>query len=183
MHNKQSFESLWSRHLEPKAKAHGVRDGDVSKVRTAVKNLLVTAGWADQNGATSFGSIKDFNACLSAATQTIDRVAPPLAAERKLTTVRAGFTPTKSQMLAGSAVALPAATGEWTPVTLESVPEVQVAAVTFSPLLAKLGDKCPRCSGSMQPVALVNDRAALYCNRDRVVLPLPPEQTMRDDAC
>jgi hypothetical protein len=159
-----TFDNFWS-SIEAKAKELGVVDGDLPQVRTAVKNVLVTAGWADVSGGVNFLSDNDKAAALSAATTEIQRLSPTISQSRKLT-FTAGFQPTKNRLSAN------------TTTTLE-MSNVESVSSSFTPHMAKVGDACPRCSGSMQPVGLVNDRSALYCPKDRVVMPLPTGVSLR----
>lgn len=46
----------------------------------------------------------------------------------------------------------------------------------FNPVMAKFDEKCPRCGSAMQAVSLVNAKMAVFCTRDRVVLPVDPMQ-------
>lgn len=158
-----SYEDFWQ-VLEAKAKELGLTDGDLPHVFTAVKNVVVSAGWADQTGAMSFLSESDKEACVQASFAEIERIAPKLEHERKLT-FKSGFSPTKSNLKPGTTTAQISSTG-----TLSSSSLVA---------MGKPGDRCPRCSGSMQPVGLVNDKAALYCPKDRVVLPLAGDASIR----
>lgn len=163
-----TFENFWL-PLEAKAKAVGVKDGDLTAVRASVKNLLVTAGWSDSAGNTSFLSASDQASCLAAAEAEVSRVAPTVAASRKLV-VSSGFHPTKASVSAGISP----------PMTLTEMSSVPtVSASNFRPEMGKAGDRCPRCSATMEPVGLVNDRAALYCAKDRVVTPLPSGTSLR----
>ncbi len=162
-----TFESFWAQNLEPKAKAHGVVDGDLSRIRGAVKNLLISAGWATVEGAMTLSSDKDAANCLTAAAASVDATAPFVAAERKVVRVSAGSTPTKGMLRAS-------ADGD-SVVDFAS----QTTVNPEFPVLASVGDACPRCKGSMEPVALANNKAAVYCNRDRVVLPLPANLEVR----
>lgn len=159
-----TFDNFWS-SIEAKAKELGVVDGDLPQVRTAVKNVLVTAGWADVSGIVNFLSDNDKAAALSAATAEVQRLSPAISQSRKLT-LTAGFQPTKNSLSAN------------TTTTLE-MSNVESVSSSFTPQMAKVGDACPRCSGSMQPVGLVNDRSALYCPKDRVVMPLPTGVSLR----
>jgi hypothetical protein len=161
-----TFDNFWS-SIEAKARELGAVDGDLPQIRIAVKNVLVTAGWADVSGIVNFLSETDKASALSAATAEVQRLSPALTQARKLT-FTAGFQPTKGS-LSASASASP---------VLE-MSNVESVSSSFSPQMAKVGDACPRCSGSMQPVGLVNDRSALYCPKDRVVMPLPTGVSLR----
>lgn len=159
-----TFDNFWT-SIEAKAKELGVVDGDLPQVRTAVKNVLVTAGWADISGAVNFLSDKDKAAAVSAATAEVQRLSPTIAQSRKLT-FNSGFQPTKNSLSANTTTSL-------------EMSNVQSVSSNFAPQMAKVGDACPRCSGSMQPVGLVNERSALYCPKDRVVMPLPAGVSLR----
>lgn len=170
---KTTFAALWDK-LEPKAKAAGVLDGDLGEVRSSVKNVLISGGWTDAHGVVTFLSDRDQVTALTAAVETIKNVAPVLADQRQAVRASVGFTPTKAQVLSGSATS--PVTAAPTPVALSSIQNPAAAPTSaFAPVMAKIGDKCPRCSGAMEPVALANDRAGIICMRDRVVLPLPPD--------
>ncbi len=162
---KTTFETIWEKSLETVARQNGAVDGDLHRVRTAAKNLLVAAGWAQPSGDCSFVSDADLQACVSAAVPAVTRAAKQAESERRLAPPTPGLSPTKRQIMAG------AETVELT--------SAQLTASAFSPQMAQVGDRCPRCSGSMEPVGLVNERAGLYCVRDRVVLPLASEQAVR----
>ena len=170
-----SFESVWSTSLEPKARALGAIDGDLDRVRAAAKSLMITAGWTNNTGDCSFVNEGDLSNCLSATVQLVENTTKSVVAQRRVVTAKAGFGPTKAQVVAGSARALVSASAPTVELT-----STQVAASNFAPAMARVGDRCPRCSGSMEPVGLVNERAGLYCPRDRVVLPLPADQSVRD---
>ena len=157
-----TFENFWQ-DLERKAKDQGVGDGDLSQVRRAVKNVLIAAGWADAAGNVEFLSEADKTACKAAADAEVARVVPAMAQARTLN-FTAGFHPTKNALQASTATEMTA---------------VSPVSAAFNPVLAKVGDKCPRCEGSMQAVGLVNERAALYCPKDRVVMPLPSGVSLR----
>lgn len=160
-----NFESFWQ-SLEPKAKGTGMSDGDLAHARSSVKNVLVAAGWSDSSGRIEFLSSADQAACENAALAEVQRIAPSLVQSRKLVFTD-GFHPTRHSL---SAQTQPqAALAEMTP----------VVSSNFHPTLAKVGDNCPRCSGAMQAVGLVNDRSALYCPKDRVVMPLPSGVSLR----
>lgn len=154
-----TFDSFWQ-SLEGTAKDLGVTDGDLPQLRTSVKSVLVAAGWADPSGKTEFLSASDEKACRAAAETEVSRLAPALAQARQLV-FTSGFHPTKNSLSAASA-----------PVVTEMT-SAQTVTSSFQPQMAKVGDSCPRCSGPMQAVGLVNDRSALYCPKDRVVEPLP----------
>ncbi len=164
-----SFDQLWTSDLEAKAKALGALDGDLPRVRATVKNALISADWASNDGSLRFSSDNDQNNALKAAVEAMTSASQRAAAERKVTVKHAGVAPTRSQVLLASASA--------PPTTFSSVSPVRTGA--FSPESAKAGDKCPRCNSMMEPVGLVNERAALYCSRDRVVLPLSAESSVR----
>ena len=166
-----TFDSLWKQGLEGDAKNLGVIDGDLPQVRNRVKNLFVSAGWTKPDGTTEFVSNQDCANALQAARTELNKVAPLVAAQRKVAAIRAstaGATPTKSGVLSASVAGSAPATQQ---VTLQST-GAEVAAASFAPNMGKVGDKCPRCYGHMEPVKLANNRAAIYCTRDRVVTPL-----------
>lgn len=163
-----TFDNFWQ-PIEAKAKALGVSDGDLPHVRSSVKNVLIASGWADPAGAVNFLSDTDKGACLAAAEAEVARLAPAMNQSRKLT-FSAGFQPTKHNLSASTTTA---------PGAFTEMANVQTVSSNFSPTMAKVGDACPRCSGAMQPVGLVNDRAALYCPKDRVVQPLPSGVSLR----
>lgn len=165
-----TFDQLWTSDMESKAKALGVIDGDLHRVRASVKNLLVTAGWAANDGSLSFTSETDRSNAITASMQVLTSTAQRTAAERRVTVAPRGSTPTKASILQASAAAPPQSA------SFSSASPVRVASF---PALAKVGDRCPRCNGNMDPVGLVNDRGALYCPRDRVVLPLSPDVSVR----
>lgn len=158
-----TFESFWQ-SLEVKAKELGVGDGDLPQLRSGVKNVLVAAGWSNTSGKLEFLSASDQSACEAAAMAEMQRVAPAMAQSRKLT-FTSGFNPTKHNLSAST--------------TTTEMASVSPVTSAFSPMMAKVGDTCPRCSGSMQAVGLVNERSALYCPKDRVVMPLPSGVTLR----
>lgn len=155
---KEDFESVWKNVLVPKASALGAVDGDLDKLRSKVKNYLASAGWVLPSGEMSFVSKTDKASCLSAAADQIARVVPTLVESRRVT---------RMQVTAATVSA-----------NFVSDPAAHVSASAL-PGMASMGDRCPRCSGSMEPVGLVNDRVGLYCTRDRVVLPLPEGTQLR----
>jgi hypothetical protein len=159
-----TFDNFWS-SIEAKARELGAVDGDLPQIRSAVKNVMVTAGWADVSGSVNFLSKSDKASALSAATAEVQRLSPAITHARKLT-FTAGFQPTKGSLSASASPVL-------------EMSNVESVSSSFSPQMAKVGDACPRCSGSMQPVGLVNDRSALYCPKDRVVMPLPTGVSLR----
>jgi hypothetical protein len=165
-----NFDNLWTSDLEAKAKGLGVIDGDLPRVRAAVKNALVSADWAANDGSLTFLSENDRNNAVKAALDVLTTVSQRASADRRVTVKPTGSSPTKSQVLLASTAGAPTT-------AFASVTPVRNGA--FTPDVAKAGDKCPRCSGSMEPVGLVNDRAGLYCSRDRVVLPLSAASSVR----
>lgn len=166
-----SFDNLWTSELEAKAKGLGVIDGDLPRIRASVKNALISADWVTNDGTVTFSSENDKSNALKAAVEVLTISSQRTTAERRVVVrPQAGMSPTKSQvLLASSASAAP--TG------FSSVSPVRNGA--FSPEMAKAGDKCPRCNSTMEPVGLVNERAALYCSRDRVVEPLSADSSVR----
>jgi hypothetical protein len=163
---KTTFEDLWKAGLEGDAKAFGVIDGDLLQIRNKVKNLFVSAGWTKPDGTTVFVSDMDCANALQAARTELNKSAPLVAATRKASTLQASSasaTPTKSSVLSASHASSQ-------PVALHSTGSELAAA--FAPQLGRVGDRCPRCQGRMEPVKLVNAKAANYCTRDRVVVPL-----------
>ncbi len=167
------FNHLWQTILEPKAKDMGLIDGDMPKVRSAVKNMMVSAGWSDVEGKVDFISAEDLNAGMEASLDIIKVIGPTLVASRRVTH-RHGFTPTKTQIV--DTTVSPVVQASVEPVELTSTQSVTAA---FHPEMGKVGDRCPKCSGSMEPVALVNERGAIMCQRDRVVTPLPIGYSVR----
>jgi hypothetical protein len=163
-----TFDSFWQ-SIEADVKDLGISDGDLAHARSSVKSVLVAAGWADPSGSVNFLSESDKASCKAAAEAEVARLAPVMNQSRKLS-FSAGFQPTKNSLTASTTTAAGAFT---------EMANVQTVSSNFSPALAKLGDACPRCSGTMQPVGLVNDRAALYCPKDRVVQPLPLGVSLR----
>jgi hypothetical protein len=166
-----SFDHLWTSELEAKAKSLGVIDGDLPRIRATVKNTLISADWAANDGTVTFSSEEDRNNAIKAAVDVLTIASQRTAAERRVVVKpTVGSAPTKSQVLLASA-------GGDALTAFSSVSTVRTGA--FAPEMAKAGDKCPRCNSSMEPIGLVNDRAALYCSRDRVVLPLSASSSVR----
>jgi hypothetical protein len=167
---KSSFSQVWSKHLEAKAREAGAIDGDIPRLQNSAKNLMVSAGWTSPDGQCDFVSPQDLSACVQAAAEEIASTAQKLAGERRLRRLPVGSTTTKSQVTSGSAHQIGAAA---------ELSSAQTTSSSAMPIMAKPGDRCPRCSGSMRSLGLVNDRAGLYCQRDRVVLPLSADFQMR----
>lgn len=173
---KTTFDDLWKKGLENDARSLGVIDGDLPKVRSKVKNVLIRAGWATAAGDVDFVTDMDAANALQAARKELNRVSERLVAERKV--VRAsktpGMAPTKAQVLNASAESLTPGPQQ---VHLESTQHAVEAS--FLPKMAQVGDRCPRCHGSMTPVGLANSRGGLYCTKDRVVVPLSADTQVR----
>jgi len=169
-----TFDEIWNQGMEANAKALGVRDGDLPKVRAKVKNLFISAGWASPEGDVEFVSQLDAANALQAARKELSRVAERVAHEGKVVRATAGTTPTKSQVLSASAGSDP--TGPTT-ATIHTSHTIEAGA--FAPKMGKVGDRCPRCMGSMEPVGLANGKGAIYCTRDRVVVPLSQDTQVR----
>lgn len=153
---KTTFAYLWENGLEADAKRSGVIDGDLPKVRSKVKSMLISAGWCTPGGDVEFVSDEDYANCLQRAGKELARVSALVSSVRKAEALSANAgSPTRAQVLAGADVPL----------------QTKVSG-GFSPAMGEVGDPCPRCQGPMQVVAIANSRAALYCTRDRVVTPL-----------
>jgi len=167
---KFSFDPYWNERLVPTAMKLGAIDGDLPRIRTAVKNTLITSGWANVHEMVEVTSLNDYNACLKAALDTVARVTPNLVASRTVVKKTAGMAPTKAAL---SASAQPQS------VVLQSTQHI---AASF-PTTAHAGQTCPRCNSIMSAVTLANDQGAVYCRRDRVVLPLPSDHAVRTRPC
>ena len=167
-----TFEELWQSGMEANAKDLGVLDGDLATVRSKVKNLLIRAGWAQSDGSVGFVSDLDHANALQACRKELNAAADKLVSERKVVRASAvpGSTPTKEQVLSASSNVPQEAT---------LYPSAIVDASSALPKIGHIGDRCPRCSASMQPVGLANNKAALYCTQDRVVVPLASDITVR----
>jgi hypothetical protein len=152
---KSSVEKVYQT-IETEAKGNGVRDGDMDAVYRVVKATLVDAGWATSGGEVSFVSAEDAQNAMGAVRDAVLTLSKGLA-NRKVV-LQPGSQPTKNHVSSASAV------------SFQSVP--QAVAGGFHATMAKVGDTCPKCNGSMQQVLLVNERSGLYCSKDRVVLPL-----------
>jgi hypothetical protein len=167
-----TFEGIWKDGLEGDAQKAGVRDGDLHRVRARLKALFIRAGWATPEGNVDFVSEEDAANALIAARRELDTVASKVAHEGRVTRSVAGSSPTKSQVLSA------AMRSEQQMATLHSSPQNEVSG-SFAPRMGQTGDHCPRCSSAMEPVRLANQRAALYCTRDRVVIPMSPDTQIR----
>ena len=165
-----TFEDMWRQGMEEDARKLGVRDGDLPKVRAKVKNLFISAGWGKADGSLEFVSQLDAANALQAAKKELSAVAERVAQQSKVVQAAAGTTPTKSQVLSASSDTPKLA-------TLHSSHTLEAGA--FAPKMGSVGDRCPRCHGSMEPVGLANGKAAIYCIRDRVVTPLPQDTQVR----
>lgn len=172
-----TFNKLWKQGMEDDARRLGVIDGDLAAVRAKVKNTLVSGGWANAEGNVEFVTEQDAANALQAAQKTLIAASERLAKERKVVRTSSGVTPTKASVLSASTVHVDPS--EKRVVNLTSAGNTHVDASAFSPKMGEVGDRCPRCRGSMDPVGLVNDRAGLYCTRDRVVVPLPTGTQVR----
>lgn len=148
---KTTFQVFWTRHLEPKARRLGAQDADIEALKSKAKSLIVDAGWGDLAGKISCISKQDFSACLKAS---IENLGPSV---QKVVTARQDRANTAAATVG---INLSAST----------MPTFQSA--NFNPVMAQVGEACPRCSSAMIPVNLVNGRAGVYCQSDRVVLPV-----------
>lgn len=164
--NKNTFDAIWQQ-MEPNARELGIRDGDLPRIRSKVKSLFISAGWANKEGVVEFMNDLDAATALQAARKELERTARLVASEEAASKLvaRAGSTPTKAQVLSASSSVSLHSTG--------------VSSGSFSPRMGSVGDRCPRCHGSMEPVGLANGKTAIYCTKDRVVLPLSPEDSAR----
>jgi hypothetical protein len=171
-----TFDKLWNQGMADDARRLGVVDGDLSRVRSKVKNLLIDAGWAKADGAVEFVTEQDAANALQAAHKVLTSAAASFSAQRKVVKASVGHSPTRAQVLSGSTISSAVSND---PVTVNLTSANTVDAGSFNPEMGKVGDRCPRCHGSMEPVGLVNDRAGLYCPRDRVVSPLPAGTQVR----
>lgn len=176
-----TFDKLWNQGMADDARKLGVIDGDLLTVRSRVKALFVSAGWAQPDGTVEFVTEQDAANALQAAREVVEKTSTRLAAERKVVRahpVSAGTTPTKMQVLSGNARPIDHINEAGSSsAVLHSTGAV--ATASFNPKMGQVGDRCPRCHGSMEPVGLVNERGALYCSRDRVVQPLPDGTQVR----
>ncbi len=150
-----TFSNLWDDGLADAARAAGVRDGDLNKIRAKVKATLVSATWADNEGKLCFANDADMAACLQTARAVVDSESPKYAHSHLKASLQ-GQHPNKTSLSAFL-----------NPVT----PDTMISA-GFSPVMAKPGDRCPNCSGNMLAVELVNQKPGLFCPADRVCLPL-----------
>jgi len=172
-----TFDNLWNKGMASDARSLGVRDGDLHTVRSKVKNLLVGSGWATPDGKVEFVTEQDAANALLAARNVIEEASATLSASAKIVVASAGTSPTKQQVLSGSAKATVVSSGT-EQVTLTST-NSEVVNAAFHPKMAQAGDRCPRCHGAMEPVSLANERGGIYCRQDRVVLPLPTGTQVR----
>jgi len=170
-----TFDKLWNRGMADDARRLGVVDGDLASIRSKVKNRLIDAGWAKADGTVEFVTEQDAANALKAAQDTLVAAASKVTTERKVVRASVGTSPTRSQVLSGSARPI----GSQPNVATLMSANTTVDAGSFNPEMGKVGDRCPRCHGSMAPVGLVNDSAGLYCPRDRVVQPLPAGTQVR----
>ena len=153
----KTFQDLWNRKFEAKARAQGAIDADIPTVQAAVKSLIVDSGWGTVSGSLSFVSVKDYETCVACATATLTAAVTKASGARQTKAILAanvlGHSPTSATLSANTY-------------------QVVRTTANFNPVMAKVGDNCPRCNSPMVPVGLVNGRTAIYCTQDRVVLPV-----------
>ena len=156
---KSNMETFWAK-VEPRARELGAQDSDVAVIRQKVKNLLISAEWCTSNGDVSFLSKGDEANAISAATTLVDDEAVHVVAKRHRGNreLRIGCTPT--------------ANGVATLMSASTFSPVGQAPVAPLPERVTLDTRCPRCSSAMGTIGLANDGAAIYCSKDRIVLPL-----------
>ena len=152
-----SMEDFWSANFEGRAREHRLTQPQTASLRAAVKGTLIDAGWAQPDGTLTFSSKADAAAAYKASIRRFQPLAERLAREAR---VQVGSTPTRASVSASASA--PA-----------NVPLTSLNGSSFHPGVPGLHDNCPRCSSPMQPVRLVNERVAIFCSKDRVVLPLP----------
>ena len=156
---KSNMETFWAK-VEPRARELGAQDSDNTILRSKVKNLLISASWGSPSGELSFLSDSDEANAISAAMDLVDEEAVKVVAVRHRANreIRVGCTPT--------------ATGVSQAVSASTFSPVGQAPVAPLPPPVTLDTRCPRCSSPMNTVGLANDGAAIYCSKDRIVLPL-----------
>jgi hypothetical protein len=147
-----SLEDFWAANFDGRAREHRLTRPQTDALRAAVKGTLIDAGWAKPDGTLAFSSKADANTAYKAAMRRFQPLAERLAREARV----------RSPLPVSASVSAPA-----------NVPITSVNGSTFRPGVPGVHDKCPRCSSQMEPVRLVNDRVAIFCSKDRVVLPLP----------
>ena len=153
-----SFDDLWNSGLVDIAKKVGLSGSDIASIRSAVKNRFVSAGWADTNGNLDFVSDADAAFALGEAKKIVDSRSRKVHASRTLNAHHnPSNSPTRTSLSASSNVGL--------------MDHPSVSVGSFSPKLASPGDPCPRCNSTMEAVLLANNKSALYCTKDRVVVP------------
>lgn len=154
-----TYDDVWM-GLEKAAKAEGANDKDLETMRSKVKSFLVDCDWVTPDGEVTVVSVRDKAAMIKAASDQVQRLLPAVVGTRLAASIQAnvGFAPTKGQVVAGST-------------TFSSLLR-EASSNNNLPMLASVGDRCPKCSSSMKVVRLVNDKAGLFCTSDRVVLPL-----------
>lgn len=160
-----TMEEFWT-GVEGRARALGAQDSDVAQLRSKTKNLLVSAEWSDTSGNISFSSDNDEKNAISAAVALIEDETGALIAKRQRSNrvIRAGYAPTSSAITAGvSQTELTASTFR---------PAAETAHMAELPGPVTMDSRCPRCNSAMQATGLVNNGTALYCSKDRIVLPL-----------
>lgn len=143
---RMSFDVLWRRAVS-KSATEFQNDGEQQTVKARVLSDLKFAGLYDGISLTptSVDELKTISA----------------VADRRLAEFRVGA----EKKLSAKAEASVSASSD--------PPATKVSANgEFLPVMAKVGDRCPKCNGMMSPVGLVNGKVGMICQADRVVLPM-----------
>jgi hypothetical protein len=161
-----TLDAFWADVCQPMLAQQGGNDGDVQAARNKVKAMLVSAGWCGADGVLSFVSPQDRRTAeRQALVAVVSSVARSVAVRAQAAaTQQPGMVPTVAS------VAMQAIE------TRQVVEMHTLSAATENPLafaMAKVGDPCPKCQAPMTTISLANSRPALFCNKDKVVVPLP----------
>lgn len=162
MKQKTTWSAFWG-SIEDTARKSGAVDVDLVALANSTRNLLISAGWCGVDNTVVFSSENDRANAVAAATDHVKDQTPIVVGGRirQNRVIRAGYELSPSQ-----------AKDHATLSASNFMPVENTAAVSPLPGLADTGSKCPRCEGSMVVVGLVNDKAAVYCLKDRIALPL-----------
>ena len=149
--------------LSGKAQELGANDGDLPEVARKVRSLLISSGWGNRDGSLNFLSEADKANAVRAATEVVMTVVPRVVQTRALRAQRAkvGSDPTR---LSASSVGVSLSANTHFVSADKSIPGLHGHVTPGTP--------CTKCNSPMLVVQLVNDKQALYCKNDRVVLPL-----------
>jgi hypothetical protein len=157
---RSTFEKVWYK-VKERAGIHASvadDDKDIVRLRASVKDILAVGGWL-KGGEANFASADDYRAAVAAGVAEIKRLTA--------TNLQGGHA--SGQWLGASTSGLSAATPNFN----------TVAKGAFNPVMASMGERCPKCNSIMSAVGLANSKMAVFCVNDRITIPMAPVESSR----